>query len=837
MPSSSDRWARGLSSRPGNVRLARPGGTRVGSGAFEQPFPTRYSVGRPTVCGALLASVFAFGSATVHAQTNFGQSAAIADDQVLIGQPANFYGPGIVYVYTSTSSGWVEQARLASPDSAHGVAFGAAMATDGERLLVGAPASRGEPGSVHLFRRDTGSAGWSLVASATGDGPAQSGSFGASVALTATGALVSAPGVNGSGAVFPVELGSSITVGEPLDAPTSDRGAQFGASVSVHGDLALIGAPGANGGQGAAYLYRRAGAGTWQLDATLTSNDEELGDGRLGSAVLLTEGRAYAGAPLGNGAAGTVLVFETAANEWSQTGQLHPLDGGSRGRFGSTLASSGDELWVGAPTSTGGDGTAYRFVADGNGGWSSADAIQADSANTAAWPFGFGTSIAASEAAVAIGMPRRDFGEGRASVLTPSGDGWQIESTVMGEIFTAVPGAMEGLECEDGKIAAFDCSNMELVSYTPVSALGGARGVWVNDVWGWTDPETGRNYALVARRDGAAFVDVSNTASPRLVGSLLRTDGSRPSVWRDIKVYADHAFIVSDGAGAHGMQVFDLTRLRSVEGEPVTFTADAHYDGIYSAHNVVANPESGFLYIVGSNGGGETCGGGLHIIDARTPKEPTFAGCYTDATGANARGYTHDAHCVIYDGPDERYRGREICVAANEVEVNIADVTDKSAPTPIGRSSYPNAAYAHQGWLDEDHRYFYMGDEADEVQGSVAGTRTLVWDLSELDDPILVREYIGPVQATDHNLFINGDRAYMSNYGSGLRVVDITNRENPQEVAYFDSAPMGDNEAGMSSTSSGAWSNYPFFEDGLVIFTSVREGLFIMRVKPTPLVP
>ena len=542
----------------------------------------------------------------------------------------------------------------------------------------------------------------------------------------------------------------------------------FGASLSIVGERALVGAPGVSGGQGAAYLYTKTAGGAWQLEATLSSSDESLGEGRLGSAVLLTADRAYVGAPLGNGATGTVLVFEPTDDGWAQTGQLDPSNGGFRGRFGSTLASAGDEVWVGAPSSAGGDGTAYRFIANSDG-WSDAEAFQADSANTAAWPFGFGSSIAASEEAVAIGMPRRDFGEGRASVLTKSGDSWAIESTVMGEIFTAVPGAMEGLECEDGKIAAFDCSNMELVSYTPVSALGGARGVWVNDVWGWTDPETGRNYALVARRDGAAFVDVSNTASPRLVGSLLRTDGSRPSVWRDIKVYADHAFIVSDGAGAHGMQVFDLTRLREVDGEPVDFTADAHYDNIYSAHNVVANQESGFLYIVGSNGGGETCGGGLHMVDVRTPTEPTFAGCYTDDTGANARGYTHDAHCVMYAGPDERYQGREICVAANEVEINIADVTDKSDPTPIGRSGYPNAAYAHQGWLDEDHRYFYMGDEADEVQGSVAGTRTLVWDLSELDDPILVREYIGPVQATDHNLFINGDRAYMSNYGSGLR--------------------------------------------------------------------
>ena len=192
---------------------------------------------------------------------------------------------------------------------------------------------------------------------------------------------------------------------------------------------------------------------------------------------------------------------------------------------------------------------------------------------------------------------------------------------------------------------------------------------------------------------------------------------------------------------------------------------------------------------------------------------------------------------MVYRGPDTRYTGRQICVGSNESEINIADVTDKAQPVSVGRSGYPNVAYAHQGWFDESQRYFYMNDELDEIGGLVDGTRTLVWDLSELDDPILVKEYIGPVRASDHNLFIRGDLAFMSNYGSGLRVLDISDPENPHEVAFFDSAPVGDNEPGTSSSASGAWSNYPFFESGLVVFTSVREGLFVVRVKPEGLIP
>src|SRR5690606_4853341 len=142
-----------------------------------------------------------------------------------------------------------------------------------------------------------------------------------------------------------------------------------------------------------------------------------------------------------------------------------------------------------------------------------------------------------------------------------------------------------GDRCENGKIGEFTCANMELVAHVPIRELGGARGAWVNDVWGWTDPQTRRDYALVARRDGASFVDVTDPSSPRLVGNLPRTNGSPPYVWSDINVTDSHAFIVADGAGAHGMQVFALTRLRAVTDVPVVFEPDTTYHEIHSAHN------------------------------------------------------------------------------------------------------------------------------------------------------------------------------------------------------------------------------------------------------------
>jgi choice-of-anchor B domain-containing protein len=322
------------------------------------------------------------------------------------------------------------------------------------------------------------------------------------------------------------------------------------------------------------------------------------------------------------------------------------------------------------------------------------------------------------------------------------------------------------------------------------------------------------------------------------LGNLPKTAGSRGNSWRDIKVYSNHAFIVADGARDHGIQIFDLTKLRNVRNAPVTFEEDAHYEGFASAHNIVINEETGFAYAVGVNSGGETCGGGLHMIDIRTPTEPTFAGCFADTnTGNNRTGYSHDAMCVVYNGPDTEHVGKEICFGSNESALSIADVSDKENTVPISSATYPNVAYAHQGWITDDHKYFFMNDEGDEsvsVQAGqpMEGTRTLVWDIADLDDPIMVKEHFGETFTIDHNLYIKGNLMYQSNYVSGLRILDISDPENPREVGFLDTVPWSE-----EVEFDGSWSNYPFFASGTLVVASGKEGVFFLKYNPRELVP
>ncbi len=374
--------------------------------------------------------------------------------------------------------------------------------------------------------------------------------------------------------------------------------------------------------------------------------------------------------------------------------------------------------------------------------------------------------------------------------------------------FISVPVNAQQAACTNGQAAGYDCSGVDFQAFLSISDMGGGRQTDGNDIWGWTDPATGKEYALVGLSSGTAFVDISTPTAPVYLGSLATHTNN--SSWRDMKVYKNHAYIVSE-AGGHGMQVFDLTQLANVTNPPATFSETAHYDQFGNAHNIVINEDSGFAYAVGSN----TCAGGLHMVDISTPQSPVDAGCYS------GDGYTHDAQCVMYTGPDTEHQGKEICVNSNEDTITIVDVTDKGAPVQLAREGYPNSEYVHQGWFDEQQTYFYQNDELDE--GST-NTRTLIWDLTDLDDPFLTEEYFGETRAIDHNLYVKGNFVYESNYTAGLRILDITNRESPVEVAFFDTYTSSNN-----ASFNGAWSSYPYFESGNVIVNNIEAGLFILK--------
>lgn len=773
-------------------------------------------------------------------QAGFGYSVDVTGSQIIVGEPLNQRFPGIVYVFERQGPDWSLSSKLQASDASVGDHFGTSLASGDHLLFVGSTGAEDLSGGIYVFSENADRR-WAERAVIRPDSVEPGDAFGQVLTYSNGRLFASLVPTDGDPEVFVYEMGSQpgewrkSSVIHPDSAETSR---DFGAALASNGEMLLVGSP--HDGGGVVHIYTRGADGAWTHSNVLSgstqrmnvhgmkSSDKSGSSEAFGSRLLLTPDRLYVTAPNADRFTGKVYSFVREKDGSFQRGpNLTPFDAQSGHAFARDVVLTGNEVVVSALTPGQSSGAIYsmRMSDSGNEVLSARKFVE-----PRALRFTFyGEVMDSDQDLLAVTAYQDVFEAGAVYVYQrdeKTGD-WSTGTKLMAPSLNAYTSVTGGkVKCEDGSADGFGCDHVDIVSFLTDEDLGMERGMRTNDLWGWTDAKTGKEYALLGRNDGTSFVDLGDPENPVDLGFLPRTAGSPPSIWRDIKVYKDHAFIVADGAGAHGIQIFDLTQLRHVKNPPVLFKETAHYDGIASAHNIVINQETGFAYTVGNSMGGKTCGGGSHMIDIKDPTHPKFVGCFAhEGTGRARTGYTHDAQCVTYKGPDERYHGHEICFAANETAISIADVTDKDNPVALARGDYPNPGYTHQGWLSEDHRYFFLDDELDELNGTTDGTRTLIWDVAELDDPVLVNEYVSANRATDHNLYIKGHYMYQSNYVSGLRVVDVSNVEAPVEVAHFDTVPWGEDKPGFG----GSWSNYPFFKSGVIIVSSGEEGLFVLK--------
>ncbi|MFN2570102.1 MAG: choice-of-anchor B family protein [Gemmatimonadales bacterium] len=781
----------------------------------------------------VIAALLAVIPAALPAQGAFGSALAISGRDVYVGQPGNAYAPGMVYVFRQDAKGvWRAVKKMTGPGATNGDGFGSAIAVDGNSLLIGSAKADSGSGALYLYSRE-GAGAWREAGRLVAAHRKSEDAFGSNIAIAGDRLFVSTAPSRGRAAVSVFKRsGNGWTPDTTLMPNDTMPNTFYGSAIASSGNRVMVGAFRSDSGTGAVYVYSRDPSGAWKMENRLASPGPVTGkNSAFGVSIVLRGDTAFIGATQDRGA-GAVWVFgrDSVTGQWQPVTRALPFDASFGTRFGFTLAEVGKELWVGAVGANQFQGRIYRLTRDSTG-FSSAVKMGLPTLTDGDR---FGGKIVVAGPLAAISVDNEDYGEGGVVLYSrrPSG-AWTQAAHLVGDVasLTAITGANR--ECTGGKVQLFDCNQVDLMSFLPVSAIGGKRGVQLSDVWGYDDPQTGHAIAIVGRVDGTAFVDITDPSHPAYLGDLPRTAGSPGTYWREIKTYKHYAFIVSDAARNHGMQVFDLDRLRGVR-TPQHFTEDAHYGLAHSVHDIVADTVSGYIYLVGSNAGGEMCGGGLHMVDVRDPLHPKFAGCFADPqTGRQGTGYTHDAQCVVYHGPTTKYQGKQICFGWNETALSIADVTDKTHPVAISRATYPNVGYAHQGWITDDHRYMYEDDELDEIEGLVDGTRTLIWDVSDLENPVLAGTYISKNKATDHNLFLVGNTMYQSNYVSGLRVLDISDRLHPKEIGFFDTHPVGPDEPGFEGT----WGNYPFFKSGVVAVSSMTEGLFILKKHPTPPVP
>ena len=178
-------------------------------------------------------------------------------------------------------------------------------------------------------------------------------------------------------------------------------------------------------------------------------------------------------------------------------------------------------------------------------------------------------------------------------------------------------------------VFATDVSAQVSQNVTFHSNWSGRSGV--NDCWGYTS-SSGTEYAILGMHAGTGFADLSDPGSPQVVSTIPGAD----SAWRDMKVYQDYCYAVSEGSSGTmgtsggGIQVMDLSQ---IDQGTVTLVNTILTPGIEDTHNVAIDEVSGFLYRVGGNSRG------LRAYDLSNPANPVFVGAHDDR-------YVHDAQVV-----------------------------------------------------------------------------------------------------------------------------------------------------------------------------------------------
>lgn len=320
----------------------------------------------------------------------------------------------------------------------------------------------------------------------------------------------------------------------------------------------------------------------------------------------------------------------------------------------------------------------------------------------------------------------------------------------------------------------------------------------LNDIWGWADPETGIEYALVGLQQGVSIVSLED---PENAVEVVRIPGQF-STWRDLKTWGHFAYVTTDQGGTtEGVTVIDLSQLP--EAAPYYhWTPDLPGLGtLNKCHNIYID-EFGFAYLAGCN----LNSGGMLILNVDTETgEPELA-------AAAPAVYAHDVYTVnnhMY--ASEIYLGR----------MAIYDVSDKENIQLLGATPTP-FNFTHNIWVNEEETVAFTTDER-------ANAPVAAYDITDFSN-IVELDQFRPVATLGqgvipHNVHVWDNYLLISYYTDGGIIVDASRPNNLIEVGNYGTW-LG-NPGGFN----GAWGLYPYLPSQTVLVSDISNGLYVL--KPT----
>ncbi len=304
-------------------------------------------------------------------------------------------------------------------------------------------------------------------------------------------------------------------------------------------------------------------------------------------------------------------------------------------------------------------------------------------------------------------------------------------------------------------------------------------------------------YAYVsALEEGLYIYDVSNPAAPR---RALQLKPSKGDAWHQAVVRDQTLYIAST---KRGVLLYDVSKpeeplsLKSFPAEAVEVRALA-FDGswLYAA-SPLPNAE-------------------VIVFNATNPRELTVAKRYfveQSAPGVGDRPY------------DVLARNGRLYVSHWSYGLAVSDVTDPAKPKLLGRYVYDGATTrtAAVGTFGSRTLAFEAGE--------YWGASLRVLDVSVPDNITQVAQFKLRPEVSIRSMALSGTKLYLAHYQDGLRVLDVSNPNEPRQVGYYNTWRETDTHRGLSFYEGLSDVSVP--GDGHIYATETSRGLLIFREQP-----
>ena len=343
---------------------------------------------------------------------HFGWSVAVAGNIAVVGTD-QWEEP--VYVFQKDGSSWSLEQTLTSKAAG----FGNAVATNGEKIAVGAPydnSRRYGDGSVTLYER-TGPKGapWEESSTIFPPDEIEYGQFGSAIAMDSSRIVIGAPSAMrddwnsvGKACVYQLLEGRTRWEATLVDEEGPSDG-YAGSSIAISGDNIILGAPGDrymgyNEGSAAVYSYESL---RWSRKLHLQAPDRQRGD-QFGRSVAISTTELFVGAP--GYRTNSVFVF-TDWKSGSPSAKSIPATGDTYEGFGYALGFNGTSLFIGNYQRKSISGEVSVVNRNGGGTWEVVDTILPSHPNDYSF---FGQSLAVSPTDLIVGawqghQPGQDY--------------------------------------------------------------------------------------------------------------------------------------------------------------------------------------------------------------------------------------------------------------------------------------------------------------------------------------------------------------------------------------------------------------------------------------------